>query len=286
MSAPHRDRSIVWPGGPSLCGPHAVASFATCPQLHAFSHELHLRPVISKQAAAVGTLLHAGLAYYYASNLQPWPDWFVYKDGHEAIKVLGADRPDFADLALRMFDGYVAQYTRCNWQPVLVEHQFVVDFDGMPYSARIDLLVREGNDLVLVDHKSIGRISAGMGDGYEADWQMLTGLAQCRTAGYDVKRVVINAISREMPFPKYQRFIVPILPTAYNRLAKDIAYHLRQLKAVRAEFPDPRDRPRNGNACVGKYGKCDYFDVCQRGVGWEQLHVPSEYRDGREKAGT
>lgn len=255
--------------------------------MHGFAHELHLRPVISKQATAVGTLVHAGLAYHYAKALSPRPDWYVYDNGVQAIRVLGADRPDFAELAERIFAAYLNHYDgRCTWRPVLVEHQFVVDFDGMPYSARIDLLVQDGPDLVLVDHKSTGRISAGMGAGYEADLQMLTGLAQARAAGYDVKRVVINALSREMPFPRFERFTVPILPTAYARLAKDVAYHLRQLRRVREEFPDPRDRPRNGSACVGKYGKCDFFDVCQRGVGWEQLHVPSEYSDGRERKGT
>jgi hypothetical protein len=246
-----------------------------------------LRPVISKLATSVGTLVHAGLAYYYAFGLHPRPDWYVYPDGFTAIRTLGADRPDYAELAEGIFADYVAHYAKNDpWEAVLVEHQFVVDFDGMPYSARIDLLAREGNDLVLIDHKSVGRISGSLGAGYAADWQMLTGLAQCRAAGYDVKRVVINAMSRERPFSKLQRFEVPILPHAYARLGKDVAYHLKQMKRVREDYPDPRDRPRNGNACMGKYGACDFFDVCHKGTGWEMLAVPSEYQQGREKKGT
>ncbi len=286
MSSAHRDRSVVWPGGPSLCGPHAVSSFATCPQMHAFAHELHLRPVISKPAPAIGTLIHAGLAYYYAAPLPIKPDWYVYSSGAEAIRILGAATPDFMEDALRVFTQYVEQDTR-PWAPVLVEHQFVVDFDGMPYSARIDLLAYEGNDLVLIDHKSTSRITSSMGAGYASDIQMLTGLAQCRAAGYDVKRVVINALSRERPFAKFQRFDVPINQYVFERFPMDVRYHLKVLKDVRLNYPNLYNRPRNLAACMGKYGPCDFMPLCTGVPNAEHsFHVPSEYQHGREVKGT
>lgn len=287
MSSPRRDAPIVHPGGPSLQGPHRVEAFGSCPQLEALAHELHLRPVIEKLPTKVGTLVHAGLAYRYAAMLSERPDWFVYRDGYEAIAVLGADRPEFCDLAMRIFAAYEQHYAVNTWQPVLVEHQFVVQFaNGEPYSARTDLLAVEAGEYVLIDHKTVGKVAASLGASYAADRQMLTGLAIARACGYDVRRVVINAMSREMPVPTFRRFDVPISDVAFARLGSDTAYYLERMKEVRVSHPDPLNRPRNWGACMRKYGQCDFFDFCTGRAGLEQYQVPDEYKNGREKAGT
>lgn len=289
MSAPHRDiPNVIWPGGLSLNGPHAVGSFALCPQLHGFAHEMHLRAVVESEATAVGTLVHAGLAYRYAAALNPRPDWYVYADGYDAIKRL-AKNPDFADLALRVFAGYEEHWARVGdpWQPVLVEHQFVVQFPSGLYSARTDLLALEYGEFVLIDHKTCRKLSDSIRGQYAADRQMLTGLAIARASGYDVKRVVINALTKERPFPNFARYEIPLNHVAFSTLGRDTEYYIRQQAAVRAEFPDPMNRPRNWDACVRKYGVCDYFGLCTGASGAEhEFHVPAEYLASRQKAGT
>lgn len=287
MSSPHRDTSNVWPGGPSLNGPHAVGSFALCPQLHAFAHELHLRPVIERQATAVGTLVHAALAYRYAAPLNPRPEWFVYKDGYEAIRKL-ASRDDFADLALHVFAAYEEHYARVGdpWTPVLVEHQFVVDFAHGKYSARTDLLAIENGEYVLIDHKILGKISDSLRGQYAADRQMMTGLAIARASGYDVKRVVINAANKDRPVPSFRRYDIPINHTAFASLGRDTAYYVALQAAVRNQFPNPYDRPRNWDACTRKYGQCDYFGLCTGTDDLNSFHVPAEHLQGRLTRGT
>lgn len=149
---------LIWPGGPSSQGPHRVEAFATCPQLEAFSHDLHLRPSIEKDALMIGTLVHVGTAYRYGLMLSPRPDWLVYPDARTAIWTLGwgSGRGDAAAEALRIFDAYEAFYKVNVWRPLLVEHQFKVEMEGEPYTARIDLLaVDEYGQVALIDHKCL-----------------------------------------------------------------------------------------------------------------------------------
>jgi hypothetical protein len=284
MNSPHSGVAAVWPGGPSCNGPHAVGSFALCPQLHAFAHEMHLRPVVEKLAPAVGTLFHAGLAYRYAAPLNPRPDWFVYKDGYEAINAL-AKRPEFRDLALDMFAAYEEYYRVDPWTPVLVEHQFVVQLGPLAYSARTDLLALEAGEYVLIDHKSIAKLSDGIPAKYAADRQMLTGLAIARANGYDVRRVVINAATRERPYPSFRRYTVPINHEAFERLGADTQYYIDRMAETKAAFPDPMNRPRNWDACVNVFGPCEFYGLCTGKANWHDFHVPEEHLHGRKAIG-
>jgi hypothetical protein len=270
MPDTHRDRSnieVVFPGGASKQGPHRVGAFAICPQLEAFSQDLRLRPSIEKDAPLIGTLVHAGLAYRYAAMMPERPSWFVYPDGRWAIWILGqsSGRMDAAAEALRVFDAYEACYTVNVWQPLLVEYQFEVEMEGEPYTCRTDLLAIENGEVCLIDHKTQKKLSARTASEYRADRQMLTGLALARSAGYDVRRVIINAMSKEFP-PRFGRFDVPVSAEAYGRLGADTRYYLRQMRETRQAYPDPMNRPRNLDSCVRKYGICDFWPVCTDGI--------------------
>lgn len=257
----------LWPGGLSKQGPHRVESFAICPQLEAFAHDLHLRPMLPKMATSVGNLVHVGLAYRYGAMLPRRPDWLVYPDARTALWTCGQDHLEAAEEALRVFDAYEANYRINVWQPLLVEHQFEVMFAslGEPYTARTDLLCVESGQIVLVDHKTCAKLTRTIGNDYRTDRQMLTGLALARANGYDVQRVVINALSKERPFPRFGRFDVPISPTAYARLGEDTAYYLEKMAEVRRRYPDKLNRPRNTGSCVRKYGRCEFYEVCADG---------------------
>lgn len=266
---------VIWPGGPSKQGPHRIESFAICPQLESYGNDLRLRLTDEKPATAIGTLVHVGLAYRYAAMLpfERWPSWLVYRDpatGYPdpllAIASCGYETPGYAAEAARIFTWYQHFYSINVWTPVLVEHQFEVTFpNGEPYTARTDLLAIEAGEYVLIDHKTVPRLSKSIGRDYRTDRQMLTGLMLARAAGYDVKRVIINACSKEQPVPQFGRYDVPISPIAYERLALDTNYYLERLQAVRQTHPDPWNRPRNTGSCVRKYGRCDYYPLCAEG---------------------
>jgi hypothetical protein len=272
------NNGAIFPGGASLQGPHRIGSFCLCPQLEAFSQELFLRPIVEKDATKIGTLVHVGLAYRGGALLPQKPAWLVYRDGREAIWTCGADAPELATVALYIFDHYQQRYLVNTWQPLLVEHQLVVTLEGEPYSARLDLLALdlETNEIILVDFKTKGYIKRETGYEYRADRQMLTQLALCRFYGYDVKRVVIDAMTRPKPnkmgfydlegfVPKFSRFDVPISHLAYGRLWDDTVWALRNMKAVRAAYPDPMNRPRVWESCLRSYGACDFQPLCTEG---------------------
>ncbi|OHD23149.1 MAG: hypothetical protein A2Y38_19905 [Spirochaetes bacterium GWB1_59_5] len=267
----------VWPGGASKQGPHRVGAFCVCPQLEGFGYELNLRPAVEKDVTVIGTLVHVGLAYRYAMTLAQKPDWLVYPDGRWAIWTCGQHRPDCRAEALRIYDAYCAFYDPLiqrgavpAWKPLLVEHQFEIAFtmpDGTtePYTARIDLLAEENGHVILVDHKSKGKIGRQTGNEYASDRQMLTCLALSRHFGFNVERVVINAMTREYPDPRFARYEVPISHAAYNRLGEDTAHALRQMREVRTRYPDPANRPRTWENCIRKFGPCDFIPVCTEG---------------------
>lgn len=260
-----------------------------CPQQEAFAHELHLRPIIASLPSAVGNLIHAGLAYRYAALMTTKPAWFVYANGYEAIDALATDqgRPDFGALAVRVFSAYEEHYKVNVWRPIVVEEQFVVHFDnGEPYSCRTDLLAEDAwGSVWVIDHKSCGKLSRNLNAKYCTDWQMLTNLALSRALGYKTRGVIINELSREET-PKFQRQEIQINQIAYDGLGINTNYYLDRMKEVRQAFPDPLHRPRNVNACQGKFGTCDFYGLCFGGSTIDEFVIPEEVRNGRKLKGT
>jgi hypothetical protein len=255
-----------------------VGAFAICPQLEAFSQDMRLTPLLEKTAPAVGTLWHAGAAYRYGALLPERPNWLVYPTPRDAVWTLGMGmgRQDLAEEALRLWDAYEQHYQFNAWRPVLVEHQFEVEMEGEPYTARIDLLAYDQvGALCLIDHKTRGRLpsDAAVQTEFQADRQMLTGVALARHAGYPVQRLVINVITRENPFPRFKRVDVALSQLAYERLGFDTRYYLKAMRETRTAYPDPTNRPRNLDSCFRKYGVCDFRPLCVDG-----LHNLVEYK--------
>ena len=256
----------------------SMTAFAVCPQLHGFAYELGIGPRTERDATKIGSLVHVGHAYLYGAMLPQKPEWLVYPDPRTAIWTCGQDRPDLATEALRVFDAYTAHYNANTWRPLLVEHKFdvVMDIDGQKekYTLRIDLLAEETltGQLVLVDHKTLYSIGRNTGASYRTDREMLTALALCRANGYDVSRVIINAVTKEHP-PQFGRFDVPLSQDAYARLGQDTIHWIRQMRRMKLEYPDATNRPRAYESCMRKYGICDLYPVCSEGV-----HRLAEYK--------
>ena len=258
----------------------ALGAFSVCPQLHGFGYDLGLRPGEDKDALVLGTLIHVGLAYRYAMRMNPRPEWLVYPskeapDPRHAIWTIGQDRHDMAAEALRIFDAYQAYYTIPRFWPLVVEEKFetVIPVDGVPtrYTLRLDMLAYDvwaGNEIVYVDHKSTFKLSKWVGRDYRADREMITALALARLYGYDVKRVIINAMTKVKDIdggPKFERYDVPISQGVFARIGEETAYWIRQMRAVKAQYPDPTNRPRVYESCMRKYGRCDFYPICADG---------------------
>lgn len=274
---PDRTTGPVWPGdknkrGP---GPYHIDTFSQCPQRAAFQYEARLQPVndTKRDPADIGTLVHVGLAYRYAQMLPQRPAWMVYPNPYAAIEECGFKRPDLAAEAKRIFAWYEYTYQKDTLRPILVEHQFQAQLgDDLFMTARIDLLAEEFGQLVVVDHKVKGKLTKRTGDYASTDRQFVTLLALARASGFDIKRVMLNGMTRDFPTPQFRRFPVPVSAQAYERLGVDSLYYLRARNEIRNQFPDPMNRPRNFSACMTHFGLCPYDPLCRDG-----LHRLSEY---------
>lgn len=258
----------------------ALGAFAVCPQLHGFGYELGLKPGEDKDALVLGTLIHVGLSYRYAMRMDPRPSWLVYPtpqapDPRVAIWVIGQDRLDLATEALRIFDAYQAKYAAPRYWPLKVEEKFetTLNVDGVPmrYTLRLDLLAYDtwaGNELVYVDHKSAYKLSKWVGRNYRLDREMATALWLARLHGYEVRRVVINAMNKAKDAdggPQFERYDVPVSPVMYSRIEQETVYWMRQMRAVKAQYPDATNRPRVYESCMRKFGLCEFEKICAEG---------------------
>lgn len=274
-TGPDRHVVPVWPGERDYkgIGPSHLSAFASCPQKAAFNYELRIEPREDRRRdpAKIGDLVHAGLAYRYGAMLQERPSWMVYESGHHAIEVLGSDRPELVYEARRIFAWYEHYYQDDPFQPILVEKQLNIQLEDEWVSVRMDLLAwdRHRGEIVVADHKVHRTLSKNRGNELSCDRQMLMLLAILRSNGYDVKRVILNGMTRDYPEPKFKRLEVPVSPQAYGRLGTDTLYYLRARRAIREKFPDPYFRPRNHDACMSKYGLCEFDQLCR--VGYERL---------------
>lgn len=276
---------IIRPGsrmGPKPTGPqmHRTAcseagAFAVCKQLHGFGYQMGLKASDEKPARKIGSLVHVALAYRYAALLPERPDWMVYPNPRDALWTCAQGDIEAATIALNVFDHYQAHYPIAQnyWRPVLVEHQFefLLDVDGVPerYTLRGDLLAEDVRDgtLCYVDHKSIYKITNNVGLSYRFDREMLTALWLCRSAGYPVQRVVINAMSKGFKGqpPQFGRFDVPVSGEAYTHIYEDTVHTIREMRAIQISHPDPARRPRTPESCLRKYGVCDMWPICTDG---------------------
>jgi hypothetical protein len=266
----------IWPGDKNVRGPgpYRIDSFAACPQREAFGYEMKLTPLVARDQMEIGTLVHAALAYHYGRMLAQRPAWFVYADPYDAVEKLGAvsGRFDLVELAKAIYAWYAHQYQNDPWIPVLVEHQFQAHLGDDKYiTARTDLIAMEYGDLILADHKIKGTLPRNTGSALSMDRQMLTNLALARAAGYDIKRVYINGVTRggkPTPFspPLFGRFAVPVSAEAYATFGRDTDYYMTQRAMVKQRYPDPAMRPRNTNACMTSYGPCDFKPLCEDGM--------------------
>jgi hypothetical protein len=243
------------------------------------------------ETRGLGTIIHTCLAYYYAARLPNPPKWFRDRTLAEALERDSKGRPALLRTAEEIFDAWRHRYAVDKWEPVCVEEEFEATIGEIDPSApsaganaavvdreivtcRTDLVIQSGGALWIVDHKSTGgeygaeRLPAWRDDGeWKLNWQILLNLAILRTPknqarlGGMIRGFIVQRIKQRRPFD-FDRNVVPVPLLAYQEVGRAArAYVSKELeiyaKAKRGERPIP-----NFGMCYGRYGKCDYFDLC------------------------
>lgn len=236
-----------------------MSDFNKCNWWYWLRHTLGLRPKGDSAALAFGAALHDGLAV-----------WYRTKDRLAALdKVDAIDYPSIPGdyrtkgLVFATLEKYWDHYGNDDqWDVILNETSFSIeDEDGFRWGGRLDLGVRWHSGVWIVDHKSTSIGGPTWWTEFETSPQMAgyTYAASLLRGNEAPKGVIINRlVVRSGGTFDFER-----------RPFRWPAWKIEEWKADRVRNYHELSRcitddnfPRNRYSCVGRYGKCPAFDVC------------------------
>ena len=230
----------------------------------------------------------------------PTPSWWDGRSLESILAEHGQGWPVQVQLALEMYEAYQNHWWRSPvpepWEPVAVEEEFQARLGDLgiegPLSEEVvtcgtDLIVRNlhTNQLWVCDHKSKGfdpfnrsrverlepwvRKSTGGGDHeqYTIHWQALVNLYLVRLAYPNevVGGFIINRFSRKKTKTGhflFDRHTLHTSPRVYAHAPQVMRYAVqKELDLDGMVAAGGKPEPHYW-ACHGKYGCCDYIDLC------------------------
>jgi len=220
--------------------------------------------VIEAPALAIGTLIHTFLAVYYIRMIEP-----NYPLDPETIYEVARRfaNPELVDEAWRVFNAYRLYYKIEVIQPLAVEYDLKDPRTGE--SCRFDLIAffpetigdRRSGTYVL-EHKSTSRFDADTLEGWVNDGEVIGQVDLWKRLGLDLRfgplrGVIVNLLGKHKD-PQFHRTIVAPESWQIEAHRSDLRKWggLIQLAVSTNSFP----RARNG--CIGRYGRCDYWEHC------------------------
>lgn len=274
-------------------GWHATELAMKCPQAFAYAHrvkwaqgdvdaevsELPSRPVTGDKAALYkGSLVHQGLAHYYArkrdeaqgiSTRLATPsdaiEWCAEK--------LGPGARQYVDLAKAALRAYESFYLTERLTPMHIEEVFSAEVSGYRYTQRLDLVARDAaGRVVIVDHKTTGVINPMTEARYSLSGQFL-GMATFgrEVFGREFGGVVLNLIELNerggVRGFDFRRVPVQPAPNALRLFPLTVKHARDRIAELDRAGVDPWEWPKvlSETVCVGPYGKCEWFECCRWG---------------------
>lgn len=138
----------------------------------------------------------------------------------------------------------------------------------------IDMLAEVNGDLYVVDHKTTSIISQDFFDGFEIAMQPTGYFAAMKAAFPDlpIKGFMANVLACRKPVAAVTKSGKPTSSKPFEAFRRQYHYsdwHVNEFKQdalalVEELFANVTNKffPKKTQWCVGKYGKCPYFDVC------------------------
>ena len=138
----------------------------------------------------------------------------------------------------------------------------------------IDMLAEVNGGLYVVDHKTTSIISQDFFDGFEIAMQPTGYFAAMRAAFPDlpIKGFMANVLACRKPVAAITKSGKPTSSKPFEAFRRQYHYsdwHVNEFKQdalalVEELFANVTNKffPKKTQWCVGKYGKCPYFDVC------------------------
>jgi PD-(D/E)XK nuclease superfamily len=247
----------------------SVSTFQRCPYAWNRRYRAKKKPwfLIESPALAIGTLIHTFLASHYEQMIDPeYP--LSAATIYEVTKHFA--NPEFVEEAWRVFSAYRMYYSLEVIQPLAIEYDLKDPRTGE--SCRFDLIAyfpetiadRRAGTYIL-EHKSTSRFDSDTVEGWGNDGEVIGQVALWKRLGMDLRfgplrGVIINLLGKHK-VPQFVRTLVA--PESWQ-----IDAHLDDLKRWEGLIQlatSSNSFPRARSGCIGRYGRCDYFDHCATG---------------------
>jgi hypothetical protein len=247
----------------------SFSTFQRCPYAWRRKYVDKIKPafLIESPSLAIGSLVHTFLAVFYTQMIDS-----KYPLTPEAIydHTKAQCNPEFVDKSWRMFVGYRLYFKNEKITPLAVEHDLKDPRTGE--SCRYDLVAffaewenGRAPGTYIIEHKTASRFDADALDGWVNDGEVIGEVALWKHLGLDLrfgklKGVIVNLLGKHKE-PQFHRTIVA--PESWQ-----IEAHLDDLRRWEGLIQLSRSSnnfPRSRNGCIGRYGRCDYFDHCATG---------------------
>lgn len=230
----------------------------------------HTKPKLftERESLAIGTLIHTFCALHYARMID---DQYESLSPEEAYKqVLNIATPSYVNEGWRVFQAYRLYYKHEDLQPLAVEYDLKDPRTGE--SCRFDLIMYAPTDTPSrlagtyeMEHKSSGRFDIDTLEGWANDGEVLGQCALWKRLGMDhrfgpLRGAIVNILGKQKE-PKFHRTTVAPEEWLIRQHLDDLKRHEGHIQLARATNDFPRSRAN----CIGRWGRCDWWDHCATG---------------------
>jgi hypothetical protein len=242
------------------------STFQRCPHLFKRKYVEQRQPglFVESPSLAIGTLIHVFLASHYTRMIEP--EYLLAPEVvHDAVKLYA--NPEFVGEAWRVFSAYRVYYSLEIIQPLAIEYDLKDPRTGE--SCRYDLIAYLPEGIAgyrpgtyVYEHKSASRFDSDTLEGWACDGEVIGQAALWKRLGLDLRfgklqGVMINLLGKHK-VPQFYRTLVS--PDSIQ-----IASHLDDLKRWESLIQlstASNSFPRARGGCLGRYGRCVFFDEC------------------------
>jgi hypothetical protein len=244
----------------------SFSTFQRCPFSWKLKYVDKAKPalLVESPSLAIGSLIHTFLAVHYIRMMDdsyPLTPEQVYQAARTKAN------PAFVEEGWRVFVGYRLFYLHENVQPLAIEHDLRDPRTGE--SCRYDMVAFYPESIAgrpsgtyIVEHKSASRFDNDTLEGWVNDGEVIGEVALWQKLGLDhrfgkLQGVVVNLLGKQKE-PQYHRCWVAPESWQVDGHLDDLRRWEGLIQLARSSNNFPRAR----QGCIGRYGRCNYFDHC------------------------
>jgi hypothetical protein len=258
--------------------PSDTEDFQRCPRFRQLRKgwDVHHNPW--KPSRLLGDALHAGLAQYYAHEVEETAllAMGAKLDALFTLEAAEAEKSGFTVDGLTKIGARVLK--KVIETGVQVPPETVVGTELWIAGCRADLVTRTGEGLVVTEHKFTMSADADIQvvrlAEYEASWQLYH--QAWAVSQHFGETPISGRIQLMVATPRVAVRLEPVVTFTEAKLAAWAAsaeFWWDAMRRTDATYGRGAPAPGNFGSCFTKFGRCDYFDVCHHGGQPEALYT-------------